>query len=121
MSFKWVKNEIATPTVTIYESNFTLNKIACDFFQDIRYVLLGIDESTNQLAIKPVSAEEIDLGLYPSTQLHKISIGKSYGRISNKLFIKNLAQKYKIDFATQNGLKYDAIFDEDRNLLIIQL
>lgn len=121
MNFKWVKNEIATPTVTIYESNLTLNKVACEYFNDIRYILLGIDDKLHQIAIKPVSKEEIDLGLYPSSQLHKISIGKSYGRISNKAFIKSLSTTYGIDFAKQNGVKYDATFDEKNKLLIIQL
>lgn len=121
MNFKWVKNEIATPTVTIYESNLTLNKVACENFSDIRFVLLGIDDQLNQIAIKPISKEEIDLGIYPSSQLHKISIGKSYGRISNKTFIKSIAVKYNIDFSTQNGIKYDAYFDDKNKILVVQL
>ncbi len=121
MNFKWIKNDIATPTVTIYESNLTLNKIACESFVDIRYVLLGIDEESKQIAIKPITKEEIDLGVYPSSQLHKISIGKSYGRISNKAFIRSIGELYNIDFATQNGVKYDATFNEQDKILVVQL
>lgn len=121
MNFKWVKNEIATPTVTIYESNLTLNKIACENFAESRFILLGYDEEVNQIAIKPISKEDIDLGLYPPSQLHKISIGKSYGRISNKTFIKSIAEKYNLDFSAQNGVKYDATFDEKNQMLVVQL
>lgn len=121
MNFTWIKNEIATPTVTIYESNLTLNKVACEHFNDIRFVLLGIDENTNQIAIKPINKESIDLGLYSASQLHKISIGKSYGRISNKTFIKGLSAKYQLDFTSQNGVKYDAFYNDKENILVIQL
>lgn len=121
MNFKWVKNDIATPTVTIYESNLTLNKIACEEFSDVRYVLLGLDEDTKQLAIKPVTKDEVDLGIYPTSQLHKISIGKSYGRISNKPFIKSLSELYDLNFAKANGIKFIANFDDKNNLLIVQL
>ena len=121
MNFKWIKNDIATPTVTIYESNLTLNKVACENFADIRYVLLGIDEDLKQVAIKPITKDEIDLGVYPPSQLHKISIGKSYGRISNKTFIRSIGELYSIDFTAQNGIKYDARFNEKDKILVVQL
>ena len=31
MNFEWSTNDIATMTVTIYETNLTLNKAACRF------------------------------------------------------------------------------------------
>lgn len=121
MNFKWVKNDIATPTVTIYDSNLTLNKIACEEFNEVRYVLLGLDEENRQLAIKPITKDEIDLNIYPSSQLHKISIGKSYGRISNKPFIKSLSELYGLNFEKANGIKFNAQFDSKNNFLVVQL
>ena len=42
MNFEWSTNDIATMTVTVYETNLTLNKAACAHFEDVNYVLLGI-------------------------------------------------------------------------------
>ena len=121
MGFTWVNNDIATPSVTIYDSNFTLNKTACRFFEDTKYVLLGIDENLDQLAIKPITKEEKELGIFPEEAIHKISVGKSYGRISNKQFIANISDKYNLDFEEQKSYKYDVRYDEKQKLLIIQL
>lgn len=118
MSFVWAKNEVANMSVTLYETNITLNKAACLPFEEYRFVLLGHDANSKQLAIKPISKEEYDLNIYPRSQIHKISIGKSYGRISNKSFMKMLSGLFQLDY--QNGLKLDAYFDEDQNMMIIQ-
>ena len=60
MNFEWSTNDIATMTVTIYETNLTLNKAACVHFEDVNYVLLGIDREARQIRIKPVTKQEID-------------------------------------------------------------
>lgn len=121
MNFVWAKNEVASYSVTLYASNITLNKAACAPFEQVRYVLIGYDLDNRQLAIKPVSKEEIDLGLYPKTNLHKLSLGKSYGRISNKSFMKNLQDLFELNYEKDKGLKLDAIFDKEQNMLIVQL
>ena len=73
MSFKWTTNEIATLTITIYETNLTLNKAACRYFEEVTHVLLGFDDETNQIAIKPVTREEMNNDIYPASQFHRIS------------------------------------------------
>lgn len=120
MAFKWVNNDIATPSVTIYESNFTLNRIASTHFNDCAYVVLGDDEN-GMLGIHPVTRKEIDMNVFDKTTLHKISIGKSYGRISNKQFISLLGDKYGYDFTVKGGIKFDATFDEEEEVLLIKL
>ena len=105
MSFTWTTNEIASQTLTIYESNITLNKAACAHFEDVNYVLLGLDAKKRQIGIKPVTKEDINNNIYPKSQLHRISLGKSYGRISNKAFIEELAQYYTLDFKNEQCFK----------------
>ena len=39
MNFEWSTNDIAKKTLTIYETNITLNKAACHHFEDVNYVL----------------------------------------------------------------------------------
>ena len=116
MAFVWSTNEISKKTVTIYSTNLTLNTAACKHFENVQYVLLGVDKENNLLGIKPV-----DEGIYPSDQLHRISIGKSYGRVSNKNFIENLAREYHLDLSDKQGLKYPANFDVVHQILTVNL
>ena len=112
MAFVWSTNEISKKTVTIYSTNLTLNTAACKHFENVQYVLLGVDKENNLLGIKPI---------YPSDQLHRISIGKSYGRVSNKNFIENLAREYHLDLSDKQGLKYPANFDVVHQILTVNL
>lgn len=121
MNFVWAKNDVANTSVTLYETNITLNKAACRPFEDVRFVLLGYDNDTRQLAIKPVSKEDIELNLYPRANLHKISLGKSYGRISNKNFMREIATRFNLDYNKDKGIKLDAEYDEDNQAMIVSL
>lgn len=121
MEFEWSTNDIAKKTVTIYSTNFTLNKAACRHFEDVNYVLLGLDRKKNLLGIKPVGKKELNEQIYPEDQLHRISIGKSYGRISNKNFISELSQEYKLDLSNNKCIKYDAKFDVIHQILLVNL
>ena len=109
MAFVWSTNEISKKTVTIYSTNLTLNTAACKHFENVQYVLLGVDKTA------------IDEGIYPSDQLHRISIGKSYGRVSNKNFNENLAREYHLDLSDKQGLKYPANFDVVHQILTVNL
>ena len=115
MGFVWSTNEVSKKTVTIYSTNITLNTAACKHFENVQYVLLGIDKTNHLLGIKPVDKKTLDEGIYPSDQLHRISIGKSYGRISNKNFIDQL------DLSDKQGIKYSAKFDVVHQILTVNL
>ena len=121
MEFEWSTNDIAKKTVTIYSTNLTLNKAACRHFEEVDFVLLGIDRNKNVLWIKPVGKKEINDALYPEDQLHRISIGKSYGRISNKNFISELSKEYNLDLDNNNCVKYTAKFDVIHQILLVDL
>ncbi|MCD7892573.1 MAG: hypothetical protein LUG60_02630 [Erysipelotrichaceae bacterium] len=121
MSFKWSTNDISKMLLTIYETNLTLNKAASIHFENVNYVLLGIDEDARQIGIKPVSKEEIDEHIYYQNQLHRFSHGKSYGRITNKSFVKDLSDTFGLDFSENQCYKYSVTFDVVHSILIAQL
>lgn len=121
MNFEWSTNDIATKTLTIYETNLTLNKAACQHFEDVNYVLLGIDKDSKQIGIKPVTREDINNAIYPETQLHRISLGKSYGRISNKSFVEDLSKLFGLDFQNGQNYKFKVTFDVIHQIMIAQL
>ena len=116
--FKWMTGNTYSNIVTLYANNFTLNSVACNYFQDIRWCLIGIDESDLKVAIKPVTAREVDLHLVPMEHLNKVSIGKGYARISNKNIIDQISAIINKEC---NGLKYLANFDEKEKMLIVDL
>ena len=118
MNFEWSTNDIATMTLTIYPTNLTLNKAACEYFENVNYVLLGIDKQARQIGIKPVTKEEIDQEIYPRSQLHRFSLGKSYGRISNKSFVHDLCQVFGLDFEKQQCYKLKMNYDVVHSIMI---
>lgn len=118
MMFTWVKGNAYTLVATLYTNNITLNNAAAAYFQDVRWVMIGIDQANKKVAIKPVTKREIELKLVPMEQLHKVSIGKGYARISNKSVMDEIQSLINDSI---NGRKFDAFYDERENLLIIDL
>lgn len=116
--FEWVKGNAYTMIVTLYPNNFTLNNVAAAYFDDIRWCCIGLDRENRRVAIRPVTKREVDLKLIPLEQLHKVSMGKGYARISNKALIEEITQLTGIECS---GLKVAAQFDEREKMLIIDL
>ena len=116
--FEWVKGNAYNMNVTLYATNITLNSAAASYFEDVRWVMIGLNREKKQVAIKPVNKRELDLNLVSLEQLHKISIGKGYGRISNKAIMKEIED---ILGAKMDGIKKEAMFDEKEGMLVVDL
>ena len=116
--FEWVKSNVYSLVVTLNPTNITLNSSAAAYFQDIRWCMIGIDKKNLSLAIRPVTKREVDLQLVSKEQLHKVSIGKGYARISNKAIIEELSILLK---QTIDGLKMHAQFSDKENMLVFDL
>lgn len=113
--FEWVKGNVYTQVLTLSPTNITLNSSAAAHFQEVRWVMVGIDKEHYQLGIRPISKRELDLKLVPLSQVHKISVGKSYARISNKTMIDEVSAMVMEPI---DGQKVHAIFDETQNMLV---
>ena len=116
--FEWTVGNAYNMIVTIYPNNLTLNSYASSHFKDVRYCLLGINSNKLQLAIRPVTKNEIDLKIIKLENLHKVSIGKGYARISNKNIINEISVLLNMDISAQ---KFKAEYDERENMLIVDL
>ncbi|MEC9484652.1 MAG: hypothetical protein UMR38_02105 [Candidatus Izemoplasma sp.] len=121
MSFVWASKKPKDGIATIYESNITLNKAASSHFEHAYNVLLGLDEDSKKVAIKPVSKEEFDIGAIPEEKRHKITVKPSYARVCNKKFIGELADVAKIDLENGHSFKFKAFWDKSQSLLVIDL
>ncbi len=120
MDFNWSTSESNRKAVTITESNITLNTNASKHFQNVSYVLLGVN-SEQKLGIKPVDKEAINNNYYPKEQLHHLSVGKSYMRVSNKSFIRELNERFDLGLDSQKSIKLSAHFDVVHQILLVDL
>ena len=111
------KNCIAT----IYDTNITLNKHACDLIDSAYTVMLGIDYDSKALFIKPLNKDVATRGDIPSTSQYNITIRSSYGRISNVDFIKEIKGVLGIDSLKINPKKFNVEFNKTNNILKIDL
>lgn len=116
--FTWVDGNAYLGVATIYANNFTLNNAASENFKDVRWCCIGIDDNSKKIAIKPVTKREVDLSLIPLKQLHKVSVGKGYTRISNKSIIDKVSELIQKEC---NGIKFSASFDDKERMLVIDL
>lgn len=116
--FTWVKGNAYTPIVTLYDNNITLNQAAASVVRDVRWVMIGLDHENQRIAIRPVKKQEIERKQVSLEQLHKVSLGKGYARISNKQVMDEIKQMLQTDL---NGYKFEACYHEAEGLLIIEL
>lgn len=116
--YEWMKGNAYNLNVTLYNSNITLNSSAASYFNDIRWVMVGIDSQNKKIAIKPVPKSKIDLNLVPLEHLHKISIGKGYGRISNKNIMKDISDLMEREI---DSLKFQATYNDKEDFLEVDL
>lgn len=121
MSFIWASKKPKDGIATLYESNITLNKAASSHFENAYNVLLGLDPETNKIAVKPITKEEYDIGAIPQEKRHKITVKASYARVSNKKFIKEVANLINIDLSNNNSFKYKTKWSTEESLLIVDL
>lgn len=121
MSFIWASRKPKDGIATLYESNITLNKAASSHFNHAYSVLLGLDPSNKLVAVKPVSKEEFDVGAIPTEKRHKITVKPSYARVSNKKFLKDVADLAGIKLTENNSFKYRAHWDAEDAILVIDL
>ncbi len=121
MSFIWASKKPNDGVATLYESNITLNKAASSHFDHAYNVLLGLDTTSKKVAVKPISKEEFDIGAIPAEKRHKITVRSSYARVCNKKFLKEVANLADLDLSDNNSYKFNANWDNENGLLIIDL
>ena len=115
---KWVKGNAYTMIVTLSDTCITMNNSATNYFSEVRWVLVGLDEENQLLAIKPVSKADIELHLYPMEDLHKISVGNGYARITNKSLMQNIRELYGRPL---DNVKLLATWNESEEMLTVRL
>ena len=71
--------------------------------------------------VKSISKKEVDLGTNPEEKRHKITVKSSYARVSNKKFMKEIAQSTNLDLANGKSFKFKAVWSRPDSALVIDL
>ena len=117
MGIQWLSNGLKG-SVSIYETNITLNTVAASYFENAYAVLVGINKKEETLIIKSLNKEEATSGVYNKNDLHQISIKPSYGRINGKNIIRGISAIFPLNFATKKLYKYNCYWDGASKSLI---
>ena len=120
---KWfdMENKNKNCIATIYDTNITLNKYACDLISNAYSVMLGIDYDNKLLFIKPLNKDIATRGDIPASSQYNITIRSSYGRISNVDFVKEIKGILGITSFKEQPKKFSVDYLENNNTLKIDL
>lgn len=119
MAIEWYSSDSKDGYVTISDANITLNKNILRNIEDAYSVMLGIDKDNLVIVIKALNKEQDLRGDVPETKKYKITIRSSYGRISNKDFIKKISSLVGKKF--DEPKKFVATWDDNEHLIYINL
>ena len=115
MSIEWVNGSNFTKIATIYDNNITLNNSCIKIFENYKWCKLGIDKNLKTIYIKLIKDIYKEKNI---EQSNRISIGKTYVRITNKAFINQI---YEVIEKKQKNNKYIVKYDDSENQFIIDL
>lgn len=123
MSISWFSTDFKTKKciATIYDSNITLNKYACDLISNAYTVMLGLDYENNLVYIKPLRKDIATRGDIPQSKQYAITLRSSYGRISNVDFIKEIKSLLKTDSFKDDPKKFYVEWNQNGESLKIDL
>lgn len=120
MEITWLSKK-NKDTVTIYETNLTLNSNASKYFKDNACAAVGYTEKEDKLIIKALDEQDVKSGKYDEDSMHQVSIKATYGRINGTDLIKNLTSFHKLDFKSKPNHKFQGVWDDSSKSLIIDL
>lgn len=115
MEIKWIKGSNFTKIATIYQNNITLNTPCIKIAEKYKWCKIGIDTESNIVYIKMIDDIKTETNI---ELLNKISIGKTYVRITNKLLINEI---YKLTKNNGKSEKYLVEYSKKDNQFIIDL
>lgn len=117
MAIEWFGSNDKIGTASFYSGNITLNTIASVPFEFARRVQVGLDDKKN-VVIKPLSKEKVQNGELNEHAIYRISITKTYARISSVSLMKKISEALNI-VLDKKPVKYETTWDEIENILTV--
>ena len=117
MKIEWLNHKNKLGFASFQNNCITFNMALLQYFKS-NYVRIGVDSNLRKIIVQPLSNETIDIGAIDEGTIYKISINKSYGRITNKGLIGDLVENYHFNI---NDKKFTTSYDEKNDIIIIDL
>lgn len=116
--YKWVKGNSFNKVATIYSGNITLNVPCISLFENVNWCIVGIDSATKKVGIKCINKDDIAKKTYNEDTYNKVSVGKSFVRISNKSLINEISALLKEE---ASGQKFAVSYNPKEKMIEIDL
>lgn len=117
MGITWLNVREKEGTASFYRTNITLNTVASTSFEYAYRVQIGLDDNKNVI-VKPVSKDRVLRGELDEYSLLKISVKKTYARISSTEIMTQLGMALNLDYSCE-PLKFSTYWNDKDNELII--
>lgn len=121
MAIKWYNEKQKDCIATISDTSITFNKPTIMHLEYAYKVMLGIDDESHQVVLKPLSKDEYEQGVYKDFEVYNLSIRSSFARVTNKGFVSEIKRVIKVESLKENPKKFVCQFDEEKNVLLITL
>ena len=120
MGVKWINKTQAEGTATMFPNYLLTNREFVGKFEDKYSALVGLDDDTDQIVLKPLSKDEDMDPKYQDSLKIKINIQKSYIRFGNTKSMSLIASLLHVD-VPKSGLKGKSFWNEKEEALFIIL
>ena len=120
MGVKWINKTQAEGTATMFPNYLLTNREFVAKFEDKYSALVGLDDDTDQIVLKPLSKDEDMDPKYQDSLKIKINIQKSYIRFGNTKSMSLIASLLHVD-VPKSGLKGKSFWNEKEEALFIIL
>lgn len=115
MAIEWINGSNFTKIATIYDNNITLNNSCIKLVENYKWCKLGIDKKIKKIYIKLIKDISQEKNI---EQSNRISIGKTYVRITNKAFINKINEIMNIN---NKNNKFIIDYDNTEKQFLIDL
>lgn len=120
MGVKWINKSESEGTAIMYPNYLLTNREFVSKFEGKYSALVGLDDETDQIVLKPLSYDEDCDPIYKDSLRIAINIQKSFIRFGKTKDMKLIASVLHVD-VTKAGLKGTSKWNEKEEALYILL
>lgn len=120
MGVKWINKSESEGTAIMYPNYLLTNREFVSKFEGKYSALVGLDDETDQIVLKPLSYDEDNDPIYKDSLRIAINIQKSFIRFGKTKDMKLIASVLHVD-VTKAGLKGTSKWNEKEEALYILL
>lgn len=120
MGVKWINKTEAEGTAIMYPNYLLTNREFVSKFEGKYSALVGLDDDTDQIVLKPLSYDEDCDPVYKDSLRININIQKSFIRFGKTKDMKLIAETLHVE-VTKSGLKGTSKWNDKEGALYILL